>query len=63
MRRGICKMCTMEKDLVQSHLIPHAIYAYCRVNGATPLYVGNGIVSVSDRETQDYVLCLESRTF
>jgi len=49
----------MEKDLVRSHLIPHAIYAYCRVNGATPVYVGNGIVSASDREKQDYLLCLE----
>lgn len=59
MRRGICKMCMLEKGLVRSHLIPHAIYAYCRVKGAKPIYVGNGIVSVSDRETHDHVLCLE----
>ncbi len=59
MVKGICKMCLIEKNLVRSHLIPHAIYAYCRVNGATPVYVGNGIVSASDRETQDYLLCVE----
>lgn len=52
-------MCLMEKGLVRSHLIPHAIYAYCRVNGKKPVYVGNGIVSISDRETRDYLLCRE----
>jgi hypothetical protein len=59
MKRGICKMCLLEKDLVSSHLIPAALYHYLRHGNATPIRVGDGVIFPTDRETQDYLLCLD----
>lgn len=57
MPTGRCRMCLHEKTLVRSHLMPAALYDYCRKGEHRPLKVGGGIVIPTDRQTQDYLLC------
>ncbi len=53
-----CPLCLLEKVLVRSHLIPHAIYDYFRSrDGASPVRVGDGVIMHTDRQIQDYLLC------
>jgi len=54
---GKCKMCLQDKPLVSSHLMPAALYDYCRMGEHSPLRVGGGIVLPTDRQTQDFLLC------
>lgn len=56
---GKCPMCLLEKELVRSHLIPAALYDYCRTDGASPVRVGDGVVMHTDRQTKAYLLCVE----
>lgn len=60
---GTCKLCTFEKDLQDSHLMPRALYKKARGSGAK----GNQdphVVTVrgrkrSSHQVTDYVLCRE----
>jgi hypothetical protein len=54
---GKCKMCLLQKMLVSSHLMPAALYDYCRKGEHSPIKVGGGFVTPTDRQTQDYLLC------
>ena len=54
---GKCRMCLHEKTLVRSHLMPAALYDYCRKGEHRPIKVGGGFVMPTDRQTQDYLLC------
>jgi hypothetical protein len=45
------------KAVVRSHLIPAALYDYCRTESASPLRVGNDVVFHTDRQIQTYLLC------
>lgn len=54
---GKCKMCLEEKVLVMSHLMPRALYEYCREGEHRPIRVGGGFVLPTDRQTQAYLLC------
>ena len=54
---GKCRMCLHEKTLVRSHLMPAALYDYCRKGEHRPIKVGGGVVIPTDRQTQDYLLC------
>ena len=54
---GKCRMCLHEKTLVRSHLMPAALYDYCRKGEHRPIKVGGGFVIPTDRQTQDYLLC------
>ena len=55
-----CPMCLETKSVVSSHLYPAALYDYCRNSvGESPMCVANGVVMVTDRQVQDYLLCLE----
>ena len=54
---GKCKMCLEEKVLVMSHLMPRALYEYCREGEHRPIKVGGGFVLPTDRQTQAYLLC------
>ncbi len=57
---GICKMCLEEKVLESSHLIPAALYDYCRGDGwVEPIAVTSDVVISSSRQVQDYLLCKE----
>src|SRR5579864_7154127 len=50
-------MCLQERVIVSSHLMPAALYDYCRKGEHHPIKVGGGIVIPTDRQTQDYLLC------
>jgi hypothetical protein len=50
-------MCLEEKTLVSSHLMPAALYDYCRKGEHRPIKVGGGFLMPTDRQTQDYLLC------
>jgi hypothetical protein len=50
-------MCIKVKPVVKSHLIPTALYALCAPEGESPIRVGNGVVSPTDRQTWTYLLC------
>jgi len=53
-------MCLETKNVVSSHLHPAALYAYCRnADDESPVRVGDGIVIQTDRQLQDYLLCVE----
>jgi hypothetical protein len=54
---GSCKMCLLERPLASSHLMPAALYDYCRTEDNKPFRVGGGFVIPTDRQTQDYLLC------
>jgi len=54
---GVCKMCIYTKELVSSHLIPAAMYDYCRKGELRPVRLGDGALIPTDRQTQDYLLC------
>lgn len=57
--RGICKMCLQDKELVESHFIPAAIYDYCRAGKQSPIRIAGGAAFPTDRQTQVYLLCGE----
>jgi hypothetical protein len=46
-----------EKTLVLSHLIPQAVYDYCRTKEASPVRVGDGVIMHTDRQLMAYLLC------
>jgi len=52
-------MCQLEKQLVKSHLIPRAVYDYCRPPDDDPIIMTNEVVTFSSRQTKDYVLCMD----
>jgi hypothetical protein len=57
MPNGICKLCLLDKTLVRSHLMPAALYGYCRAAGTDPIKVGEGVVMPTSRQTQAHLLC------
>jgi hypothetical protein len=56
-RIGKCRLCLQEKALVRSHLMPAALYDYCRKGEHRPIKFGGGFVIPTDRQTQDFLLC------
>jgi len=52
-------MCLQMKPLVRSHLIPAAMYDYCREKEHRPIRMENGVLIATDRQTQDFLLCQE----
>lgn len=59
---GNCKLCLMQKDLQDSHLLPAAMYKYIRVplkRNPNPVIVGRKVTATSSRQVTDYLLCAE----
>jgi hypothetical protein len=55
-----CPMCLETKNVVSSHLYPAALYAYCRnPDGESPMQVAGGTVMQTDKQVEDYLLCLK----
>lgn len=54
-----CPMCLEEKEVVSSHLMPAALYDYCRTATDKPVRVGNGVIMHTDRQLQHDLLCLD----
>jgi hypothetical protein len=57
MKLGICKMCLLEKQLVESHLIPRAVYDLCRSADSEPVKITSTVIMQTSRQTKDYLLC------
>jgi hypothetical protein len=57
MPTGKCPLSLNQEILVLSHLIPQALYDYCRTKQASPVRVGDGVIMHTDRQIQDYLLC------
>ncbi len=61
MKIGICKLCQQKAELVESHLIPKAIYKRIRrSNGANNriVAVSHAVAMFSDKQVKDYLLCV-----
>jgi hypothetical protein len=54
-----CPLCLTTKNVVSSHLIPRAMYDYCRPPGGNPIAISSELVIESSRQVQDYLLCLD----
>jgi len=54
-----CPLCLLEKNVVRSHLIPQAMYDYCRPPGGNPISITSELVIESSRQLQDHLLCLQ----
>jgi hypothetical protein len=54
-----CPLCLNIKPVVKSHLIPQALYDYCRPPGGNPIAIRSDLVIESSRQVQDYLLCLD----
>lgn len=57
MPHGICKLCLVQKELVDSHLMPRALYSYCRSADAEPIKISSEIALSTSRQTKAYLLC------
>lgn len=57
MKLGICKLCLKSKDLVQSHLMPRALYDLCRTKESEPVRATSEVIMQTSRQTKDYLLC------
>jgi hypothetical protein len=60
--RGICKLCLMQKDLQDSHLLPSSLYKKTRLIGAknpNPVLINEKGRTSTSRQISDYVLCRE----
>lgn len=59
MLNRICKMCLKDKPLIQSHLMPRALYDLCRTEDSEPVKVTSQVIMQTSRQTKDYLLCAE----
>jgi hypothetical protein len=57
MRIQNCPMCLLDKPVVRSHLIPQAIYDYCRPPEGNPIFISREVAMETSRQLQDYLLC------
>lgn len=56
---GKCALCLRQKELVKSHLIPRAMYDYCRTADSEPVVMTSKVMMQSSRQMQDYLLCFD----
>jgi hypothetical protein len=54
-----CPLCLKVKPIVDSHLIPAALFAYCDTPEMSPVRVGGGSIFPTDRQIHAYLLCGE----
>jgi len=52
-----CPLCLEEKELVRSHLIPRAMYNYCRTADSEPILVSTQVMMQTSRQLQEHLLC------
>ena len=57
MADGNCKLCLLDKPLVDSHLMPRALYDLCRPPDGSPIIMSNDVVMASDRQLKYPLLC------
>ena len=54
---GVCPLCKKTTAIVDSHLIPKAVYNYCRPPDGHPIAVSSKFVGKTDRQIHSYLLC------
>jgi hypothetical protein len=54
---GKCPMCKLDKKLVKSHLIPRALYNYCRATGSEPILITTKVMVHTSKQTKYHLLC------
>jgi len=54
---SICKLCSRERKVIRSHLIPRAIYRLLGQPGSDPVHVSSDAVIQSSRQITAYLLC------
>jgi hypothetical protein len=54
-----CPLCLETKNVVSSHLMPARMYEYCHPPGGHPISISSDLVIETDRQLQDYLLCLD----
>jgi hypothetical protein len=52
-----CPLCLEDKEIVSSHLIPQAMYDYCRTVDSEPVIMTSRIVMQTSRQVQHTLLC------
>lgn len=52
-----CALCREDKELVKSHLIPRAMYDYCRTADSEPVLMTTEVMMQTSRQLQDHLLC------
>lgn len=52
-----CPLCLEEKEVVTSHLIPQAMYDYCRTGDSEPVMMTPRVVMQTSRQVQHPLLC------
>jgi len=52
-----CSLCLEDKELVKSHLIPRAMYDYCRTADSEPVLMTTEVIMQTSRQLQDHLLC------
>ena len=60
MERGICKLCLLEKDLLDSHFLPAATYKSLlqpKMQNPHPYFMSPTKTVETSRQIKDYVLC------
>src|SRR5579859_3058254 len=57
MTPDVCALCLESKKLVSSHLIPQAIYDFCRTKDSEPIFMSAKVVMPSSRQAQHPLLC------
>jgi hypothetical protein len=57
MAQGLCPLCLEKKEIVRSHLIPRAVYEYCRTADSEPVLMTAKVVMPTSRQLQHPLLC------
>jgi hypothetical protein len=57
--QGVCKLCLKNKELVRSHLLPRALWEYCRKDDHKPIMITDDVLLATDRQIQYPLLCVE----
>lgn len=52
-----CPLCLEDKEIVSSHLIPQAMYDYCRTADSEPVLMTTKVVMQTSRQLQHPLLC------
>lgn len=57
MTLGISKLCLMERQLVDSHLMSRGLYDLCKTSDDDPIFVSSNVIMQSSRQLQHPLLC------
>lgn len=58
---GVCKLCLLQKELVDSHFLPASIYKLCRdpSTDQNPIAIADGVAKHTTNQITDFVFCTD----